>query len=92
LGENGKGLSTGFISFDEIPKPEKEDDEDLGVTWNWKPVNKYYAQKIKELQSKFQNAPQTQTTSVKVEPTPYKGKQEITEPLGKSNEPDGLPF
>lgn len=71
LGENGKGLSTGFISFDEIPKPEKEDDEDLGVTWNWKPVNKYYAQKIKELQAKFQGASTTPpaTTPTKAVPT-----------------------
>lgn len=55
LGENGKGLSTGFISFNDVPRPEKEEDEDLGTTWNWKPVNKFYAQKIKEISTKFGN-------------------------------------
>lgn len=93
LGENGKGLSTGFISFDEIPKPEKEDDEDLGVTWNWKPVNKYYAQKIKEIQAKFQNAPTTTPAPAqKPQEENYKGKKEFTEPLGKENEVSDLPF
>jgi len=93
LGENGKGLSTGFISFDEIPKPEKEDDEDLGVTWNWKPVNKYYAQKIKELQAKFKNSPSESSTPAPQPsaPAPQKGKVEmsahIPDPAGSD-----LPF
>ena len=94
LGENGKGLSTGFISFDEIPKPEKEDDEDLGVTWNWKPVNKYYAQKIKELQAKFQSAPaveQQASPPVKQETT-YKGKVEMSAPIPDKAGFDSLPF
>ncbi len=48
LGENGKGLGTGFIPFAEIPKAEKEVDEDDGeVTWNWKPVNKFSQQKLR---------------------------------------------
>ena len=63
LGENGKGLSTGFISFNDVPRPEKEEDEDLGTTYNWKPVNKFYAQKIKELQGKFQSDSSASTPS-----------------------------
>jgi len=66
LGENGKGLSTGYIPFDEIPRPEKEEDEDLGVSWNWKPVNKFFAQKIKELESRSLNGSGAPTTAEKV--------------------------
>lgn len=62
--EDGKGLSTGFINFNDIPKAEREDDEDLGVSYNWKPVNKFFVQKIKEIQAKFQN-----TTAREGEPT-----------------------
>jgi hypothetical protein len=65
--DEGKGLSTGFISFVDVPKAIKEEDEDLGTTWDWKPVNKFYAQKIKEIKERFDNsapAPQPQTTPV----------------------------
>ena len=81
LGENGKGLSTGFIPFSEIPRPEKEEDEDLGVSWNFKPVNKYYAQKIKEVQAKFQGEGSEQP---KQEAPKTKNKKEETH--------DSLPF
>lgn len=53
--EDGKGLSTGFIAFNDIPKATKEEDEDLGITYDWKPVNKFWAQKIKEVKAKFDN-------------------------------------
>lgn len=62
--DEGKGLSTGFINFNDIPKAIKEEDEDLGITWDWKPVNKFYAQKIKEIKEKFEN-----TTSATTPPT-----------------------
>lgn len=52
--EDGKGLSTGFIAFNDIPKAVKEEDEDLGTTYDWKPVNKFWAQKIKEVKAKFE--------------------------------------
>lgn len=68
LGENGKGLSTGFIAYGDIPTPEKEEDEDLGTTWNWKPVNKFYAQKIKEFQERFQNAPKQEQNNSAPQP------------------------
>ena len=96
-GDNGKGLSTGFIAFNDIPKPEKEDDEDLGVTWNWKPVNKFYAQKIKELQEKFQNGqtasqPQVNTEAPKIPPmTPEQAFEPATNVNANPNV-DPLPF
>lgn len=62
LGENGKGLGTGFIPFAEIPKAEKEvDEEDGEVTWNWKPVNKFFTAKIKDIEAKFQGGVITST-------------------------------
>ena len=56
LGENGKPESSGFISFNEIPRAVKEEDEVLGVTWNWKPVNKFYATKILEIVVRFEES------------------------------------
>lgn len=68
--ETNKAKGTGFIPYTEIPRAVKEEDPDLGVTWDWKPVNKYYIGKIKEIVAKFEAArsatpttpPQTNTT------------------------------
>ncbi len=54
--ETNKAKGTGFIPYTEIPRAIKEDDPDLGVTWDWKPVNKYYIGKIKEIIAKFEEA------------------------------------
>lgn len=101
-GDNGKGLSTGYIAFEDIPKPEKEDDEDLGVTWNWKPVNKFYAQRLKEIQARFpSNNQQTANSNDIPEQTQTKPKAtvEVKEPAPKKfeaplaeEEDDDLPF
>lgn len=87
LGENGKGLPTGYIPFAEIPKAEKEVDEDDGdITWNWKPVNKFYARKIKEIGDKFESKPKETAEKVK-EPVVTKRDPDIEE-----EDPDDLPF
>lgn len=86
LGENGKGLSTGFISFNDIPKPEKEEDEDLGVSWNWKPVNKFYALKIKELKERFESG---STASAPTQAAPQAPTE--SKPKAETSQPD-LPF
>lgn len=76
LGENGKGLGTGFIPFAEIPKAEKEvDEEDGEVTWNWKPVNKFFTAKIKDIEAKFQGGVITST------PTPTAQSKEVATDL-----------
>jgi hypothetical protein len=54
--ETNKAKSTGFISYSDIPRAIKEEDPDLGVTYDWKPVNKFYIGKIKEIASKFEAA------------------------------------
>jgi len=77
LGENGKGLSTGFISFNDIPKPEKDEDPDLGTTYDFKPVNKFYAQKIKEIKSKFEGATTTAPQSASAATAQSAPKPEI---------------
>lgn len=98
LGENGKGLSTGFINFAEIPKPEKEEDEDLGTTWNWKPVNKFYAQKIKEIKEKFGTSEASTQSETSVQKpskqVPTATAKEAFEPAsGIANQPHSdLPF
>jgi hypothetical protein len=96
LGDNGKGLGTGFIPFSDIPKAEKEVDEDDGeVTWNWKPVNKFFTAKIKELEERFKSdttsTPQA-SAPAKQEPAPYKGKVEMSAPTPDKAGFDQLPF
>lgn len=66
--ETNKAKGTGFIPYTEIPRAIKEDDPDLGVTWDWKPVNKYYIGKIKEIVSKFDAA--RSATPLPATPTP----------------------
>ena len=92
LGENNKGLSTGYISFSEIPAAVKEVDDDGDVTWDWKPVNKFYSAKLKEILAKFGNtetqAP-TPTPSASSTPTPAAKAQPATI---DEEEPDDLPF
>lgn len=86
MGENGKPMSTGFIPYDEVPRAEKEEDPDLGVSWNWKPVNKYYAQKIKEIEARsaaYSPSP-AKTAEVSVQ------KQTKAEPVMAGG--DDLPF
>lgn len=91
---NGKGTSTGYIPYASIPKPEKEEDEDLGVTWNWKPVNKFYAQKIKEIQAKFpENYKKQEVLLENPVEEPVVTKKEVSETLVFPElEDDDLPF
>lgn len=74
--EEGKNISTGFIPYEEIPKPIKDEDEDLGTTYDFKPVNKFYAQKIKNIKEKFTSSP----------------TQPKEEPKKVEDEKDTLPF
>lgn len=92
LGDNEKGLSTGFITYSDIPAPiEKIVAGDK--TWDWTPQTEFFYGKLQEIQAKFQNAPQTPSTPAqKPQENDYKGKKEINEPLGKDKEPTDLPF
>ncbi len=58
LGENGKGLSTGFISYTDIPAPiEKIVAGDK--TWDWSPQTEFFYTKLQEVQEKFKGASNT---------------------------------
>lgn len=82
LGENGKGLGTGFIPFAEIPKAEKEVDEDDGeVTWNWKPVNKFFTAKIKDIEAKFQGGVTTSASTAPTSTSTAQPKEEVSNDL-----------
>ena len=58
LGENGKGLSTGFIAYSDIPAPEKK--VVAGDTvYDWTPQTEFFYSKLQEIQGRFNNsAPQ----------------------------------
>lgn len=65
LGENGKGLSTGFIAYGDIPAPEKK--EVAGdIVYDWTPQTEFFYSKLQEIQGRFTNKP-TQTAPT---PTP----------------------
>lgn len=53
MNDNGKGQSTGFIQFSEIPKPVKEDDGMGGHTYDNREMNKFFGGKLKEISDRF---------------------------------------
>lgn len=54
LGENGKGLSTGFIAYSDIPAPDKK--VVAGDTvYDWTPQTEFFYSKLQEIQGRFQN-------------------------------------
>lgn len=53
IGENGKGLSTGFIPFNDVPRADKKDDGFGKITYDNTNVNMFFATKIREIESKF---------------------------------------
>ncbi len=85
--DEGKGLSTGFIAFNDIPKALREEDEDLGVTYDWKPVNKFWAQKIKEIKEKFGTTATSPAAKEEPKPVTKTAKEAFDSPSM-----DSLPF
>ena len=90
LGENGKGLSTGFIAYSDIPAPDKK--VVAGDTvYDWTPQTEFFYTKLQDIQSRFSNsAPQeiqkqeapknavpTATPEQAFEPTNNKPKNEL---------------
>lgn len=56
--EDGRGESTGFIPYDEIPQPiQKTVAGD--VVWDWTPQTEFYYQKIQEIEERFKNKNET---------------------------------
>lgn len=88
--ETEKPQSTGFIPYSEVPRAIREEDPDLGVSWDWKPVNKFYIGKIKEIIAKFEDA----KSATRV-PDTNSDKVAKKESVSKTDAPielDDLPF
>ena len=90
LGENGKGLGTGFIPHTEIPAPiEKIVAGDK--TWDWSPQTEFFYTKLGEIQAKFQGAPKATPSAPK--PVPTASPEQAFEPApALTKEMDNLPF
>jgi len=95
LGENGKGLSTGFISYTDIPAPiEKIVAGDK--TWDWSPQTEFFYTKLQEVQEKFKEnssstPSQTQTPKAEI---PKASPKDAFEPATnvKEDNYEDLPF
>lgn len=93
LGDNGKGQGTGFIPYTDIPAPiEKIVAGDK--VWDWSPQTEFFYSKLGEILTKFQGASTaTSTPQASVaEPTPYKGKVEMSAHIADKEGFDSLPF
>lgn len=97
LGENGKGLSTGYIPFTDIPKPiSKVVAGD--TTWDWTEQTEFYYAKLTSILEKFKNktsATKTQSqTNTEAPKIPVATPAEAFQPATNVNkrEHDDLPF
>lgn len=92
--DNNKGLSTGYIPYEEIPRAIKEEDPLLGTTYDWKPVERFYAGLIAKLVAK--TAPTATTTPAATTTgtaTAPKKESSIEEGVGLLDDmSDDLPF
>lgn len=87
LGENGKGLSTGFIPYTEIPAADKK--VVAGDTqWDFSQQTEFFYTKLQEIQAKFQNG-QSETSTA---PTPAEPTSTKQESKTEQKEVDKLPF
>lgn len=98
LVENGKGLSTGFIAYTDIPAPlEKIVAGDK--TWDWTPQTEFFYTKLGEIQAKFQNitSQSAPTPAPEQKPATTKTPEQAFAPASTSHTPDNpnyqeLPF
>lgn len=94
LGDNGKGLSTGFITYSDIPAPEKK--VVAGDTvYDWTPQTEFFYTKLGEIQAKFQNG--SSATPSQIPPksqVPQGSPKEAFEPATTTKKEDysNLPF
>lgn len=68
LGDNGKGLSTGFIPFDAIPKPTSKVVAG-DTTWDWSEQTEFYWEKLTEIEARFKNQTETSTPQTSTAPS-----------------------
>jgi membrane-associated protease RseP (regulator of RpoE activity) len=97
LGENGKGLSTGYIDFNDIPKPVSKVVAG-DTTWDWEAQTVFYWEKLTEIENRFKGT----TSSTSQDSTPTQEKKpvtatpaqafELTSDFVEEEEDDDLPF
>lgn len=93
LNEAGRGMSTGYISYTDVPKAIKEDDGLGGFTYNNKDVNAFWGGKIKEISVRFEGAEETVKKDSPKKDSPKKETtSKMSKPLVDANEADDLPF
>lgn len=99
LNDAGKGLSTGFIPYADIPKPTSKVVAG-DTTWDWSEQTEFYYSKLTAILERFKNKPLTSTPAPKAEPKsanalPPISPSEAFAPAGKlvnEDEMDKLPF
>lgn len=98
LNDSGKGLSTGFIPYVDIPKPTSKVVAG-DTTWDWSEQTEFYYSKLTAILERFKNKPSTSTPAPKAETKsanalPPQTAEQAFPPAGKLNteEPDDLPF
>lgn len=91
LGENGKRLTTGFISYHDIPKPiEKVVAGDKA--YDWSPQTEFFYGKLGELLAKFQLGGATKTENKTVPTASPTQVLEVASPIGDNPAYESLPF
>ena len=92
LGENGKGLGTGFIAYGDIPAPTEKLVAGDKV-WDWSPQTEFFYSKLGEIIAKFQNNT-TQSSAPEQKQVHTATPKEAFEPATnyKEEKHDDLPF
>ena len=95
LNDAGKGLSTGFIPFTDIPKPTSKVVAG-DTTWDWTEQTEFYYGKLTSILEKFTNNSSTpaQQTNTEAPKIPVATPAQAFEPATnyKEEEHDDLPF
>lgn len=96
LNDAGKGLSTGYIPFADIPKPTSKVVAG-DTTWDWTEQTEFYYSKLTNILERFKNNSVTSQPQAEVKPknvVPTATPQEVFPPAGEvsKKEYDSLPF
>lgn len=86
--DEGKGQSTGFIDRKNIPSAIRSDDGMGGNSWDWKPVNVFFFNKIQEIESNFKGNSNSSTTDT--QPSNAEPATAVTTSTASAG--DDLPF
>ena len=93
LGENGKGLSTGYIPFTDIPKPTSKVVAG-DTTWDWSEQTEFYWKRLTEIEARFKNQTTSPSTQAPKASVPTATPEQAFQPADKTQNADfqELPF